>query len=665
LHEDEDYVRRIWKSPSLPSQREQNKHKEGGLSAFFFALNQSNVSAWGVIYRPENGLAVPEWPESHMALAGIDTGEKELAYPSETVRGELARILASPEFSATPRRRKLLQYLVEEMLAGRGGTIKGYTIGVSVLGRGVDFDPDADPIVRQEARSLRRDLDSYYVSAGRYDPLRIAIPKGHYRPEFTELDTGQPTLRKNLPDATGASGGEPVQPLLSDLKEHAAAAGRGKRRRKLWALGFAAALLSIIILLLSFYRYVGQQNQAAPDANLVVPAIMILPFNALNDDPTGALISGSMAGQIMTELLRFPDLRIYVPAAEKTPVDPAAEAGRLGIAYLVSGDVSTDAAEIRITGTLTEIGTGRVLWSEKYTRRIEPAHLLAIQNEIAAGIATALGQPFGVISTELVDRLKGRFGPSMPSFECVVQATEYRRTLNRSMHEDTLACLQEAVRVEPDYAEAWALLAYTYFFAATFDHVAPEDKGHNFEMAIEAANKALSLDPDNSTALKAISVTNHILGNFGVGEHYARLALDKNPHDPEVLAQLGWRLSIRGNFDEGIPLLERAIARTINAPGWYYHLIAVDRLMKGDGEGMLGAAQHSLTHPVGRSYSLLAMAHALLGNTGEARRALDRMAAVQPDYDPIESWRDHRATDDIVDAIGEAIHKAGWPENVN
>ncbi len=64
----------------------------------------------------------------------------------------------------------MLAYLVEEMLAGRGGELKGYTIGTSVFGRAPDFDAQSDPVVRLEARRLRRDLASYYVSAGRAAP---------------------------------------------------------------------------------------------------------------------------------------------------------------------------------------------------------------------------------------------------------------------------------------------------------------------------------------------------------------------------------------------------------------------------------------------------------------------------------------------------------------
>lgn len=104
----------------------------------------------------------------------------------EAVLAELQRILDSTDFRSTPRRRQLLNYLIGELLAGRENGLKGYTIATVVFGRDENFDPQTDPIVRTEARRLRHDLDSYYVSAGRNNPLRITIPKGQYIPVVEE-----------------------------------------------------------------------------------------------------------------------------------------------------------------------------------------------------------------------------------------------------------------------------------------------------------------------------------------------------------------------------------------------------------------------------------------------------------------------------------------------
>lgn len=103
---------------------------------------------------------------------------------AEAVRIELHRILANDAFSNAPILSRFLRYVVECRIDGQQPPPKEYAIGVEVLQRGADFDPTVDTIVRVHARRLRARLDKYYRSEGRADPLRIALPKGHYQAEF-------------------------------------------------------------------------------------------------------------------------------------------------------------------------------------------------------------------------------------------------------------------------------------------------------------------------------------------------------------------------------------------------------------------------------------------------------------------------------------------------
>ena len=99
-------------------------------------------------------------------------------------RAELDRIVKSADFPATDRNRNFLIYVVENELAGRFEEIKPVLLGKRVFQRDESFNPNKDPIVRIEAGKLRRDLETYYLKAGRRNPLRISIPKGGYRPAF-------------------------------------------------------------------------------------------------------------------------------------------------------------------------------------------------------------------------------------------------------------------------------------------------------------------------------------------------------------------------------------------------------------------------------------------------------------------------------------------------
>ena len=137
-----------------------------------------------------------------MQSAGVAVRNPVAPVPSaDDVRAELDRLLSSGRFQASERRRAFLRYIVEETLAGRADRLKGYAIAVTIFGRDETFDPQTDPVVRLEARRLRRDLDSYYVDAGSHDAVRISIPKGSYVPRFERHEV--------LPPA--ASGEEQVE----------------------------------------------------------------------------------------------------------------------------------------------------------------------------------------------------------------------------------------------------------------------------------------------------------------------------------------------------------------------------------------------------------------------------------------------------------------------
>jgi serine/threonine-protein kinase len=102
----------------------------------------------------------------------------------DVVRAELARVLASEAFREARRSRRLLEFIVEATLEGRGTTLKEFTLGADALERGPGFDPRTDPIARVEASRLRTRLAQYYADEGAANSLRITLPKGTYVPVF-------------------------------------------------------------------------------------------------------------------------------------------------------------------------------------------------------------------------------------------------------------------------------------------------------------------------------------------------------------------------------------------------------------------------------------------------------------------------------------------------
>ncbi|MEJ1936222.1 hypothetical protein WDZ92_39015, partial [Nostoc sp. NIES-2111] len=119
-------------------------------------------------------------------------GMKDGCAPEE-VRAALQRVLASETFVQSPQLQSFLSFVVSRTLEGHGEQIKGYTVATEALGRPADFDPVADPIVRVEARRLRKAPARYYDGPpGTTDPVRIVLPANGSVPTFEPAFVARP-----------------------------------------------------------------------------------------------------------------------------------------------------------------------------------------------------------------------------------------------------------------------------------------------------------------------------------------------------------------------------------------------------------------------------------------------------------------------------------------
>ncbi len=554
----------------------------------------------------------------------------------------------------------MLRFVVEETLAGRGNRLKGFALAIAVFGRDETFNSQSDPVVRFEARRLRRDLDSYYMNAGRGDPVRITIPKGGYSPHF-EL---QPHADPSHDQQSEAAPPEPPPPAPALAADAPAVAGKPSRGH-VGGIRARAPLVAVALFALAAVGAWLWFGRAPPLQEARGPSIIVLPFERLGSSDDERYLAAGLSEELVDRLRRFPGFRLYASPAsiEASTKSPIALGQDLGVAYVVAGSVRMEAEDIRIAAQLLDAATGRVVWTRAFDRAAKPAALIEVQRDIAASIASEIGQPYGVVSTDLNRRATSPEVANMQSYVCVLQAYGYRRRLAQEEFAPVLACLEEAVRRDPDYSDAWAMLGWAYLDAGRYGYGTDADPASYYARATEAASRSLDLEPTSVLGLKALSAINFFQGNFSEGERLARAALEQNPYDPDSLVRVGWRLAIRGRFDEGTPLVERAIARSVNPPAWYYHPLAIHYLMKGDGAAMLEVAEHGTADGSARGQALLAMAQILSGNEEAGSEALVRMNEITPGYDPLERFAGFQATAEILEAMASALHRAGWPDS--
>jgi len=114
------------------------------------------------------------------------------------IRDGLQCVLQSAPFRTTHQCQALLTWVVEHTLAGENELLKERVIGTEVFGRGVDYDPGSDPVVRVRAAEVRKRLAQYYQSCPE-SPVHIEIPPGSYRAVFQWKPAQLPQVANHKP----------------------------------------------------------------------------------------------------------------------------------------------------------------------------------------------------------------------------------------------------------------------------------------------------------------------------------------------------------------------------------------------------------------------------------------------------------------------------------
>jgi TolB-like protein len=567
------------------------------------------------------------------------------AQPSpDEVRAQVRRMLADPTLQASPARRDLLRFVVEEALAGRADRLKGVAIALAVFGRKDDFDPQTDPVVRVEARRLRRDLHTYYVTTGKRDPVVVSIPKGGYVPHFEWRDV-----------ETAAAAPPP-----GDVRP-------SRHWRAITLLTVAALALFGSLgagLLDSKFGWWSDGSENGATDLPRGPKIAVLPFQSLSDDPEQAYFAQGVTDQIVTDLARFKALFVLslqsTAKHDEQSADPRALRRKLGIDYLLAGSVRRDGNRINLSARLVDALTDRIVWADSYDDNLTPHNVFDIQKDVSRRVSAIVASQYGVIAEAGQTEAQHQPPTSLSSYDCVLRYYYHQRFLEPEEHARVRACLERAVELDPEYADAWAVLANIY--AQEYrQRLNPRPELYDpRERSLAAAKHAVQIEPRNPTAqlmlANALFDRHDLVGFRAAGER----AIALNPNDPDSLAHYGMRLVFMGEWERGVALVTKAIALNPDFPEWYRNPLIFYHYQTGDYERALVESQK---REVSRLWRLLfrAMILGQLDRNEEARPAIDAALALKPDvrerlWDMARLWN---VPDPHIEHMADGLRKAG------
>ena len=310
------------------------------------------------------------------------------------------------------------------------------------------------------------------------------------------------------------------------------------------------------------------------------PSIAVLPFVNMSDDQANEYFADGIAEELLNVLSKIHGLRVASHTSafsfKGSKVDIAMVAQKLNVSTILEGSVRKAGKRVRITVQLVQVATDSHLWSETYDRELED--IFAVQDDIAQSVvkelrSTLLGierdsSAGAAVTAEVRAAARGR-GRNTEAYRLVLQG---RFLVSRRTREDTAKgaeYLRRATELDPDYALAWAALAYAQAVEAFTGWI---ERAEGFSRVRWAAERALALEPDLAEGhVSLANVRMHHDWDWGGADASSRRALELAPGNAEVVLATAWTVGSLGRLEESITLCRRAIALDpLNALGHRY-----------------------------------------------------------------------------------------------
>jgi len=361
------------------------------------------------------------------------------------------------------------------------------------------------------------------------------------------------------------------------------------------------------------------------------PSIAVLPFVNMSDDPKQEFFSDGMTEEIITALSKSPYL--FVIARQSTfaykgkPVKIKQISEELGVRYVLEGSVRRSGEKVRITAQLIDAMTGYHLWAERYDRDLK--EIFALQDEIALKIMKTVHEK---LQPGDHARVLGRGARNLEAFLKAMEAREHFYRVTKEDNALARKLYEEVIALDPDYAFAYAGLAWTHMADLWFG--TSKSQMESLGRAIELGQKAISLDESEAMGHGSLGFFYTYAKQFDKAVAHAERGLALDPNSSGILFNSGAALAYSGRPEEAIPLLHKAIRLNPFAPANFFYTLSVAYRMVGRFDEAVEQAKKAVERDPKNQFTYLALASAciLAGREEEARAAAAEVLKINPTF---------------------------------
>src|SRR6184192_1179802 len=323
-----------------------------------------------------------------------------------------------------------------------------------------------------------------------------------------------------------------------------AARKRAVRRRKI----LAAAALLVAAGAIGFVML--RHKQPLPTAGSAIPekSIAVLPFENLSEEKANAYFADGIQDEILTRLAKIADLKVishtstqhYKSAPENVPEI----ARQLGVAHILEGSVQKTGDAVRVNVQLIKAANDSHIWADSFDRKL--TDIFSVESEIAKAVADQLNASLTGREEQAVNA-KPTDNPD--AYDAYLRGLAYilKTQITTARALGARKYLTEAVRLDPKFALAWALLSYNnargYITAMLQPTLALREETR------QAAETALALQPNLGEAVLAKGFYHYAcLKDYGTAVHYFEQARSSLPNSSQIPAALAYVMRHLGQW---------------------------------------------------------------------------------------------------------------------
>jgi TolB-like protein len=389
------------------------------------------------------------------------------------------------------------------------------------------------------------------------------VPDSFQRVQWTRLPAGETgtAFCERIATLVGVPAGvTPAAQAAGPSSPSAAPARRNaapRWRRPAIVVAVAASVLAALIAWQPWRVFTGTRSApaaAAPAASDAEKSVAVLPFADMSEKHDQEYFSDGLAEELIDALTRIPNLRVPARTSSFSFKGRASTieqiAHTLGVTHLLEGSVRKAGDHLRITAQLVRADNGFHLWSQTYDRDVRD--IFAVQDDIARSVVeqlkiTLLGSdavaPKQVISTE--------------AHNLYLQARYLTDRDGPADLDKAVPLYEQALKLEPTYAPAWAWLAYCHVRRVA---QGLDTNGAGFTKATSAARRAIELDPQLPEPHIVLAITHqqYDLDWKTAKDELARAAA-LDPNNAQVQQTLGHLNVATGRMSEALAHFRRAV----------------------------------------------------------------------------------------------------------